>query len=135
MEQNDPLTVLMRVLRHLGKKSLILAGAWVVVYFLSQPFNNGPMIFAEPILGAIAGAAAGWAMAEDAVEECGFSGPVLLVFLTLACWLPIWLVQGVMAELMHVLAGWEMTFGEWVFLGMATIFSLVAAMWRELVDD
>src|SRR5271170_5314172 len=122
LSSSNPFSELLRALKYLGKKALILAGVWVVIYFISQLFASGPLMLIEQILGAIVGAAAGWEMADDAVNECGFSGPVLWVLLVLACWCPIWLVERIMVASMHMLAGWQMTFGEWMLLTMATIF-------------
>ncbi|HTV48511.1 MAG TPA: hypothetical protein VMG59_08705 [Phycisphaerae bacterium] len=135
LSSSNPFNDLFRALKFLGKKALILAGVWVAVYFFSRLFTSGPLMLIEPTIGAIVGAAAGWEMADDAVAECGFSGPTLWILLVLACWCPIWLVERVMTALMHALVGWQMTFGEWMLLTMATIFSMIAAIWRELADD
>jgi hypothetical protein len=126
---------LFRLMRFLAKKIAWLILAWIVIFFISQLFAKGPWILMEPAIGAIAGATAGWAIADDAASEAGFTGIILWVLLVLACWLPIWGTQGAMAWIMGATAGWKMTFGQWMLLTMATIFSLIASIWRALADD
>ena len=124
-----------RLLRFLGKKMLWIILGWIIVYFLSQLFSKGSWMLVEPVIGAVAGAVAGWEIADNAVSEAGFTGIVLWVLLVLSCWVPIWATQGVMQWIMTAALGWKMTFGQWMLLTMATIFSLIASIWRALADD
>lgn len=124
-----------RLLQFLGKKILRIILAWIVVYFLSQLFSKGSWMLIEPVIGAVAGAVVGWEIADNAVSEAGFTGVVLWVLLVLSCWVPIWATQGGMQWIMMETVGWKMTFGQWMLLTMATIFSLIASIWRALADD
>ncbi len=126
---------LFRLLRFLGKKILWVIAAWVVIYFISQLFSKGSWMLVEPVIGAIAGAATGWEIADNAVAEAGFTGMILWVLLVLSCWIPIWGTLGLMQWIMAGALGWKMTFGQWMLLTMATIFSLIASIWRALADD
>ena len=126
---------MLRLLRFLGKKILWIILAWIVIYFLSQLFSKGSWMLAEPVIGAVAGAAVGWEIADNAVSEAGFTGIILWVLLVLSCWIPIWATQSLMQWIMADALGWKMSFGQWMLLTMATIFSLIASIWRALADD
>ena len=126
---------MLRLLRFLGKKILWIVLAWIVIYFLSQLFSKGSWILVEPVIGAVAGAAVGWEIADNAVSEAGFTGIILWVLLVLSCWIPMWATQSLMQWIMADALGWKMTFGQWMLLTMATIFSLIASVWRALADD
>ncbi len=131
----SPFEGLFRLLQFLGKKLLWVSIAWIVLYFISQLFAKGSWMLVEPAIGAIAGAATGWEIADNAVSEAGFTGIILWILLVLSCWIPIWGIQLLMQVLMHITLGWQMTFGQWMLLTMATIFSLIACIWRALADD
>ncbi len=126
---------LFRLLRFLGKKILWIVLAWVAIYFISQLFAKGSWMLMEPAIGAIAGAAVGWEIADNAVSEAGFTGIILWVLLVLSCWVPIWATQGLMQWIMAATLAWKMSFGQWMLLTMATIFSLISSIWRALADD
>lgn len=126
---------LLRLLRFLGKKILWIVLAWVAIYFISQLFAKGSWMLMEPAIGAIAGAAVGWEIADNAVSEAGFTGIILWVLLVLSCWVPIWATQGLMQWIMAAALAWKMSFGQWMLLTMATIFSLISSIWRALADD
>ena len=126
---------MLRLLRFLGKKILWIVLAWIVIYFLSQLFSKGSWMLVEPVIGAVAGAAVGWEIADNAVSEAGFTGIILWVLLVLSCWIPIWATQSLMQWIMADALGWKMSFGQWMLLTMATIFSLIASIWRALADD
>ncbi len=131
----SPFNNLFRLMRFLAKKIFWIVGAWVVIFFISQLFAKGSWMLVEPAIGAIAGAAVGWEIADNAVSEAGFTGIILWVMLVLSCWVPIWGTQGAMQWIMGSTLGWKMTFGQWMLLTMATIFSLIASVWRVLADD
>lgn len=126
---------LRRTLIYVGRKSLWIAAGWVIVYLIARIFASGPLMLIEPVLGAIFGGAAGWEMGDDAVSECGFTGLFLWIFLVLGCWVPIWLVTWIEQTIVRHLFGWHLTFGDWMLLTMATLLSLMAALWRALADD
>ncbi len=126
---------LRRTAIYVGRKSLWIAAGWVIVYLVARIFASGPLMLIEPVLGAIFGGAAGWEMGDNAVQECGFTGLVLWVFLVAGCWAPIWLVTWIEQLIVKRLFGWPLTFGDWMLLTMATLLSLAAAVWRALADD
>jgi hypothetical protein len=126
---------LRRTLIYVGRKSLWIAAGWVIVYLIARIFASGPLMLIEPVLGAIFGGAAGWEMGDNAVSECGFTGLFLWIFLVLGCWVPIWLVTWIEQTIVRHLFGWHLTFGDWMLLTMATLLSLMAALWRALADD
>ena len=126
---------LRRLLIFLGKKDLWIAGAWVIIFFITQLTASGvPMMFA-PFIGAVAGGVIGWYVADDAVAEAGFGGIVLTILLVLACWIPVWFTDWLLNQIMHALLGWPMTFGRWMVLTFTTIFSLIASVWRSVADE
>ena len=126
---------LLRFTIFLGKKDLWIAGAWVIIFFISQLAASGvPMLF-DPFIGAVSGGVIGWYIAEDAVAEAGFSGIVLTILLVLACWIPVWWTDWLLTHIMHALVGWPMTFGRWMLLTFTTIFSLIASVWRSIADE
>ena len=126
---------LRRTLIYVGRKSLWIAAGWIVVYLIARIFASGPLMLIEPVLGAIFGGAAGWEMGDNAVQECGFTGLFLWVLLVVGCWTPIWLVTWIEQASVARLFGWHLTFGDWMLLTMATLLSLMAAVWRALADD
>lgn len=126
---------LLRFSIFLGKKDLWIAGAWVIIFFISQLTASGvPMLF-DPFIGAVAGGIIGWYIADDAVAEAGFTGIVLTILLVLACWIPVWWTDWLLTHIMHALVGWPMTFGRWMLLTFTTIFSLIASVWRSIADE
>jgi|GEM_PF-1579223 len=126
---------LRRTALYAGRKALWIAAGWVVVYLIARIFATGPLMLIEPVLGAVFGGAAGWEMGDNAVQECGFTGIILWAFLVAGCWLPIWVVTWIEQAFVHKLFGWQLTFGNWMLLTMATLLSLAAAVWRALADD
>jgi hypothetical protein len=74
-------------------------------------------------------------MGDDAVTQCGFTELFLWILLVLGCWVPIWLVTWIEQAIVRHLFGWHLTFGDWMLLTMATLLSLMAALWRALADD
>ncbi len=129
------ITYFQRTALYVGRKSLWIAGGWIIVYLIARIFASGPLMLVEPVLGAVFGGAAGWEMGNDAVHECGFTGLTLWVFLVVGCWAPIWLVTWIEQAILNKLFGWPLTFGNWMLLTMATLLSLAAAVWRALADD
>jgi hypothetical protein len=132
MTQWTPLTGLKEYSRVLGRKMAFIAIAWVILYFLSQPFRkeadlNILMLFA-PMVGAFAGLVAGWYMATDAVEDAGMSGLPLRIILVIASVLPMWIVEGIMHLIFPT---WNFGFGGWMELMAATIMAMATAVWHE----
>ena len=117
--------------RVLGRKMGFIALAWVVIYFMSQPFRgknseelNVLMLFA-PLIGSIAGMVAGWYMATDAVEDAGFHGLPLWVLLVIGATGPMWIVEWILGRITH----WPMAFGGFMELTFASLLALGAAVW------
>ena len=126
---------LRRTFIYVGRKSVWIAAGWLIIYLIARIFAFGPLMLIEPVLGAIFGGAAGWEMGNNAVQECGFTGLFLWMLLVLGCWAPIWLVTWIEQMVVGRLFGWHLTFGDWMLLTMATLLSLMAAVWRALADD
>lgn len=111
------------------RKMGYIALAWVVVYFISQPFRDEKSLFLSlfaPIPGAVAGLVAGWYVATDSVEESSLQGLVLWVLLVIAAVLPMWVVEGIM----HLITRWPMNFGGFMLLTASSLMALAAAVWH-----
>jgi hypothetical protein len=111
------------------KKMGYIALAWVVVYFISQPFRDEKSLFLSlfaPIPGAIAGLVAGWYVATDSVEESSLQGLFLWVLLVTAAVLPMWVIEGIL----HLITRWSMNFGGFMLLTASSLMALAAAVWH-----
>jgi hypothetical protein len=132
MTQWSPLTTLKEYGLVVARKMLFIAIAWIIVYWISQPFRtegdlNVLMLFA-PMIGAFGGLVAGWYMATDSVEEAGMSGLLLRVILVIGAVTPMWVIEG----LWHlILPHRSFGFGGWMLLMAATIMAMAAAVWHE----
>jgi hypothetical protein len=129
MTQWTPLTGLKEYSRVLGRKIAFCAIAWVVVYFLTQPFRNPEAIFLPLfglMVGALAGLVVGWYMATDSVEDSGMNGLPLWTILVLASCISIWGVEGIL----YLITGWSAGFGGWMLLTAASLLALAAAVWH-----
>jgi hypothetical protein len=136
MTQWTPITGLKEYSRVLGRKMAFVTIAWVILYFISQPFRkegdlNVLMLFA-PMVGAFAGVVIGWYMATDAVEDANMSGMVLRIILVIASVLPMWVVEGIMHL---ILPTWSFGFGGWMELMAATLMAMAAAVWHESTQE
>jgi len=110
--------------------------------FVSQQFRLGDleqiaerelnvlMLFA-PMIGAIAGAVAGWYIATDAVEDSSLNGMLLWVILVLGCTLPMWICDGVLRWITH----WHLTFGGFMLLTAATLLGLASSVWIAATQE
>jgi len=133
MTQWSPLTGLKQYSLIVGRKMLFIAIAWVIVYWISQPFRHegtfiNPLMVFAPMIGALAGLVAGWYMATDAVEDAGMSGLPLRMILVLASVLPMWVIEGIW----HLILPWRsFGFGGWMLLMAATILAMASAVWLE----
>jgi hypothetical protein len=134
MTQWTPIMGLKEYGRVVGRKMLYIALAWIVVYWISQPFRTTPsdaainalMLF-SPLIGALGGLVAGWYMATDAVEDSGLTGLGLWVILVAAACIPMWAVEG----LMHLVFWWRpFGFGGWMLMSAAMLMALASAVWH-----
>lgn len=132
LSEGMPLNQLKAFLLALARRAGILAIGWVVLYFGTQWMNTGiPALFAM-VVGAVAGLVIGWYLAENAVEEAGFSGFALWIMLVAAAWATIWLPEA----LMGAITGWGIGgFGRWMLVSIAMLMSMAAAVWRASADD
>jgi hypothetical protein len=119
----------------IARKDGFVAAAWVVVYFLTQWVNAGTTMLFAPLIGAIAGVAIGWYLAEDAAEDAGFTGLSLWIILTIGCWAPMWIVEWILGAIMKHAAGWQMDFGRFMMLMTAMILGFASAIWRSSADE
>ena len=123
--------------RSLLVKLAIITGGWVGIYFLTQLMREGsensfnPMVLFNPLVGALAGLAIGWSLAEDAVERSGLTGVVLWVVLTVAGCIPIFVVEAVLGAI----TGRDIGFGRWMCITAAIIMAMASAVWRASADD
>ncbi len=123
------------LLRFLRWRCLFAAIGWIPVFLLSVPLSHGPLMMLTIILGALAGAFIGWNIADGAGDEVAFSGFLLVMLLVLASWITIWGTDFLLQFITRIIFGWQMNFGRWMTLSTATIFSLMTAAKREIMDD
>jgi len=118
----------------LAKKIGWSALVWTVLYFASQPCRavESPLTAFCLVIGSLAGAAIGWWMAEDAVENAGFSGMTLWVILVLASAAAVWSVEGVF---LLIFGKKWMEFGGFMMAMSATVAALGTSVWRASADD
>jgi hypothetical protein len=116
----------------LAKKIGISALVWLILYFLGQPFRQPESVLAlfSPVPGCLVGGAIGWWMAEDAVENAGFTGLPLWTILVAASLIAIWPVEWILKLFTH----WEMYMGGFMMAACATTLALAAAVWRSSAD-
>jgi len=132
-----------RYAKRLGKQMAIIAGAWAILYFPSQSFNEGlfwPLF--SLLVGGLVGLVAGWWVAENAVEEAGFSGLSLWIILVAACVGAFWGTEIILGTVVPWVSSWfghpgpwPIGFGRWMMLSSATILAMVSAVWRASADD
>jgi hypothetical protein len=109
------------------RKMAFIAIAWVVIFFISQPFRHeGVLMLVAPLIGAFVGLVAGWFMAERSVEESSLSGMFLWAILVICSVAPMWLTDVVLGAITHR----TMDFGGFMLLTAASLMALASAVWH-----
>ncbi|HEY4330840.1 MAG TPA: hypothetical protein VGN88_13950 [Phycisphaerae bacterium] len=133
MAQSNSIEFLKQYAAIVGRKMGYIAIAWVVIYFVSQPFRRpeGILMLFAPMIGAMAGLVAGWYMATDAAEDSSLSGMTLWVILVVASVIPMWVVEGVMRLILR----WPMEFGGFMLMTAACLLAMASAVWLASTQE